>query len=174
MLDADAERRIRGDGGRDDRVLDDLAIEELEGLAHCEIVAGTATDQRHGCAHDAVCASNDFLLIAGETVSQQEQDLVFTGTLVLRAGGCGRARTAQVSRSVSGRVGRDREAAATECGHHDAVVARPVGRDLPRCGAADERYGRRNRAHAFDHRREILRGRSEDDQQPGVGAADRG
>jgi hypothetical protein len=47
VLDADAKRCIGVDGRSHDGVIEHLAVEELKGLLHGQVVAGTASHQRH-------------------------------------------------------------------------------------------------------------------------------
>ena len=76
VTDADAERRVRRDASRDHRVGLDLVGVELECPAHLEVVARAAPDERHRRAENAVRAADNFLLVAGQAVAQQQHHLV--------------------------------------------------------------------------------------------------
>ena len=59
-------------------VLQGTEYEELFGLRgdHLEVVARTAPDERHGRAENPVRAADNFLLVAGQAVAQQQHHLV--------------------------------------------------------------------------------------------------
>ena len=73
VADADAERGVGGDGGGDDGVAQHLAVVELGGAGHAEVVAGAAADERHLGADDPVGAPHDLRLVAGEPVGEEQQ-----------------------------------------------------------------------------------------------------
>jgi len=74
--DPDAERRVRGDSGRDHRIGQHVIVVELECPAHPEVVARAAPDERDRRPENAVCAADNFLLVARQAVAQQQQHLV--------------------------------------------------------------------------------------------------
>ena len=64
VTDADAERRVRGDSGRDHRVGQHAVVVQLECPAHLEVIARTAPDERDRRPENAVRPADDFLLVA--------------------------------------------------------------------------------------------------------------
>ncbi len=173
MLDADAEGCIGRDRRGKDGIFEHLVVEELEGLAHGEVVARAATDKRHRPADDAVGAAHHLLLVATKAVGEEQEDLVVARSSVLGAGrGC-RSSPAQVARGIACGLGRHRVAGATDRGDDHAGVAGAVGCDLASGGAADQRGGGRDAANAGEQCLEIVDGGDEDDEELGIGASKR-
>ncbi len=138
MAYADPDRRIRADGGADDRVGEDGVAIELMGGHHLEVVAGAPSDEWHARARHAVRPADDLLLVAGQAVAQEQEDAVRP---IGDAGETGRgrgARSTEVARSVGADRGRDREARATERKDDDARLAGAGRGDLTRRRAADQ------------------------------------
>jgi hypothetical protein len=148
VLDADTEGCIGRDCRGKDGVFEHLVVEQLEGLAHGEVVARAPADEWHGPADDAVCAAHHLLLVAAQAIGEEQKDLVVACRSVLSAGrGC-RSGLAQVARGIARGLGRHGVAAATDGGDDDAGVAGTVGCYLA-CGrSADQRGGGRDAANA--------------------------
>lgn len=86
VADPDPDRRVRADGDADDGLREDLVAVQLAGLAHREVVARAAADQRHGGAGDAVGAAHHVEAVAGEALAEEQEQAASWPTPTHRRG----------------------------------------------------------------------------------------
>ena len=144
---------------------------QLEGLRHGQVVTGAAADQRHGGAEDAVAAAHDLLLVAGETVGEQEEHAVLVAVLARELRGDLRPGLAQTRRRAFGGGGAHLEALAAHRDDDDAGASRPIRGDLARRRAADEGHLGGLRPDAGEQLVQVVGAGGKDDEQLRIGAA---
>src|SRR6266487_4257791 len=166
-----------------------LVVEPAHPVRACDLPVGvkaryrrTAGIGRNPCdfrtdavlSENLIGSTNDLLLVARETVCQQQHHAVATLDLDCRHA-AGRRGTggAQIVRCPGGHPGSHREALAAESGHDDAGVARTMGRDLSGSRAADQRHAPGALADLADDRGQVVGLGAEDDEQLGIGMEER-
>ena len=71
----DPKRRLRSDPGDDDGVAQHITIEELVRRGHPQIITGAAADKRDSGAGNRVRTTHNLLLVSGQAVGQQHQNM---------------------------------------------------------------------------------------------------
>ena len=172
VADADPERAVRGNGRSHDAVRQHLRAVQLGGRRHLEVVAGAAADERDPGSGDGICATDDLLLVARQSIGEEEQHPVFALLDPREARRNVRATFAQpISVERSCRRG-DGEAFTAERGDHDAEVGRAGGRDLSCSRAADQRRAVGNVIDPGEQLLQVVGVGAEDDQQRGRSPSD--
>ena len=169
VTDADADRRLGADRRAQHGAGEHLVAVELVRLAHREVVARAAADERDARTGDAVGAAHDLRAPAGQPLGDEQQQAVRRGELrdPRRGADAGRARPVL----QRGQRRADGQARAAERDHDDATRADVESGDLPRGRAADQRHvAAGGGAHGGGDLGQFARRRAEHDQQRG-GAA---
>ena len=166
VTDADSQRTIRGDGRQPTTLFVSTSEPcKLCGRGHLEVVAGTAAHERDPRSGDGVRAADDLLLVARQSIREEEQHPVLALLNLREARRNGSAAFAQpVSLKRSCRRG-DGEAFAAERGDHDAEVGRSGRGDLTCRRAANQGRAARGFVDPREQLLQVVRIRAEDEQE---------
>lgn len=129
---------IRADRRRHHRTLQHLAIVQLLGAAHGQIVARAAAHQRHlGGGHVVGAAHHLHLTTAAEAIGEQHQGGVLAPLQPLQAARGFRRRGPQSLLLAAPEAGAHANAGAAQGPEHQAMADRRAAGDLPGARAAD-------------------------------------